>query len=65
MAILLGKVILSFPTIVKNPRLTFEQMLVIGVRSLPLVFITSIFTGAVSAWQAAYQQFWEAYGDRL
>ena len=27
----------------------------IGVNSLPLVLIISIFTGAVSAWQAAYQ----------
>lgn len=30
-------------------------MLKIGVNSLPLVSIVSIFTGAVSAWQAAYQ----------
>lgn len=54
-AILLGKIVLAIPRIFQNLRLTTEQMLVIGVRSLPLVFITSIFTGAVSAWQAAYQ----------
>jgi phospholipid/cholesterol/gamma-HCH transport system permease protein len=54
-AILLGKICLAVPRIFQNLRLTTEQMLVIGVRSLPLVFITSIFTGAVSAWQAAYQ----------
>ncbi|HDK36293.1 MAG TPA: ABC transporter permease, partial [Bacteroidetes bacterium] len=30
-------------------------MLEIGVRSLPLVVTVGIFTGAVSAWQAAYQ----------
>jgi len=32
-----------------------EQMRRIGVDSLPLVFITSVFTGAVTAVQAAYQ----------
>ncbi|MBN2417455.1 ABC transporter permease [bacterium] len=30
-------------------------MLKIGVNSIPLVSVVSIFTGAVSAWQAAYQ----------
>jgi len=32
-----------------------EQVYVLGVRSLPLIVIISIFVGAVSAWQAAYQ----------
>jgi len=35
--------------------LLVEQMMQIGVRALPLVTIVSIFMGAVSAWQAAYQ----------
>jgi phospholipid/cholesterol/gamma-HCH transport system permease protein len=35
--------------------LLIEQMRRIGVESLPLVIITSIFTGAVTAVQAAYQ----------
>jgi len=35
--------------------LLLEQMRRIGVESLPLVIITSIFTGAVTAVQAAYQ----------
>ena len=35
--------------------LVLEQMRRIGVESLPLVIITSIFTGAVTAVQAAYQ----------
>lgn len=35
--------------------LVFEQALRIGVESLPLVVITSVFTGAVTAVQAAYQ----------
>jgi phospholipid/cholesterol/gamma-HCH transport system permease protein len=38
----------SFPLVV-------EQMRRIGVESLPLVVITSVFTGAVTAVQAAYQ----------
>ena len=32
-----------------------EQMAHIGVGSLPLVLIIGLFTGMVSAWQAAYQ----------
>ncbi len=36
-------------------RLVIEQMQVIGVQSLPLVVIVSLFTGAVAAVQAAYQ----------
>ena len=36
-------------------RLVFDQMHMIGVQSLLLVFIVSLFTGAVAAVQAAYQ----------
>ncbi len=32
-----------------------DQGFMIGNRSIPLILITSIFVGAVSAWQAAYQ----------
>ena len=39
----------------RDRMLVLQQMESIGVRSLPLVTITSLFTGAVSAWQAAYQ----------
>ncbi|MBU0473924.1 MAG: ABC transporter permease [Bacteroidetes bacterium] len=39
----------------KNRKLLLFQMEHIGVNSLPLVIIIAIFTGAVSAWQAAYQ----------
>ncbi len=34
---------------------TFDQMFKIGVTSLPLVFLTSLFTGMVLALQSAYQ----------
>ncbi len=36
-------------------RLIFDSMLEIGVRSLPIVFVISLFAGATTAWQANYQ----------
>lgn len=44
-----------FPTIIRSRKLVFYQMEHIGVNSLPLVLIIATFTGAVAAWQAAYQ----------
>jgi phospholipid/cholesterol/gamma-HCH transport system permease protein len=52
---LFGRIIRYLPTIPKNRKLVFYQMEHIGVNSLPLVLIIAVFTGAVSAWQAAYQ----------
>lgn len=43
------------PKIIKNRKLLLFQMEHIGVNSLPLVVVIAIFTGAVAAWQAAYQ----------
>jgi phospholipid/cholesterol/gamma-HCH transport system permease protein len=48
-------IIRALPTIFKRSRLILEQMLMMGVRSLPLVILVSVFTGSVTAWQAAYQ----------
>lgn len=48
-------IFLYTPRIVKYRKLVLYQMEHIGVNSLPLVFIIATFTGAVSAWQAAYQ----------
>ncbi|OGJ84520.1 MAG: hypothetical protein A2268_11040 [Candidatus Raymondbacteria bacterium RifOxyA12_full_50_37] len=45
----------EIPKFFKDSRATVEQMAKIGITSLPLVFLTSIFTGAVTAYQAAYQ----------
>lgn len=53
--ILLGQIGRESIYALRDRRLLFEQMELIGVKSLPLVTITSLFTGAVSAWQAAYQ----------
>jgi phospholipid/cholesterol/gamma-HCH transport system permease protein len=54
-AILIKDIFLRLPRVFRSFHLTFEQMLSMGVNSLPLVLITSIFTGAVSSVQAAYQ----------
>jgi len=54
-SILFFKVVRFFPQMFKNKKIVLEQMEHIGVGSLPLVIIIAIFTGAVAAWQAAYQ----------
>lgn len=52
---LFWKIIRSFKMIPKSREIIFYQMEHIGVNSLPLVIIIAVFTGAVAAWQAAYQ----------
>ena len=52
---LLKGVTISFPRIFKDRKLILDQMVHIGVNSLPLMTIIGLFTGAVSAWQVAYQ----------
>ncbi len=53
--ILLYRILIAMPSIFRDHHLVLKQMLEAGVNSLPLVSVVSIFTGAVSAWQAAYQ----------
>ncbi len=48
-------IIKSLRMVSKSRKIIFFQMEHIGVNSIPLVSIIAIFTGAVSAWQAAYQ----------
>ncbi len=48
-------IVKSFIMIPRSRKIIFYQMEHIGVNSLPLVLIIAIFTGAVAAWQAAYQ----------
>ncbi|MBI5807862.1 MAG: ABC transporter permease [Ignavibacteriales bacterium] len=45
----------SAPSLIRNRKNFFYQMEHIGVNSIPLVLVIASFTGAVSAWQAAYQ----------
>ncbi len=53
--LLLFKSIYYFKSIPRSLRLIIDQCFMIGYKSLPLILITSIFVGAVAAWQAAYQ----------
>ncbi|MFC1475705.1 MlaE family ABC transporter permease [Candidatus Zixiibacteriota bacterium] len=43
------------PRVFGGLRLLTTQMLYMGVNSLPLIVLVSVFTGSVAAWQAAYQ----------
>ncbi|HJX70295.1 MAG: ABC transporter permease [Bacteroidetes bacterium RBG_13_42_15] len=54
-SILAWNIFKSTGYLLKHPHLVIQQMMEIGVRSLPLVSVVSLFTGAVSSWQAAYQ----------
>lgn len=50
-----GRLLVALPSLPRSWHLLTAQMLAVGVQSLPLVVLVSIFTGAVSTWQAAYQ----------
>ena len=53
--LLMGRVFQIVPRIFSNARNTLAQMDRIGIGSIPLVLVTSLFVGAVTAVQAAYQ----------
>ncbi|MEJ2054571.1 MAG: ABC transporter permease [Calditrichaceae bacterium] len=53
--LMIGKVTRYLAQIWKNRRLVYEQMLVIGVQSIPLVLFVGVFAGAVASVQTAYQ----------
>jgi len=53
--LLLFKSVYHFKSIPRSLGLIVDQCFLIGNRSVPLIVTTSIFVGAVSAWQAAYQ----------
>ena len=53
--IFLGRIVRTIPRIPGSIKLIFDSMLEIGVRSLPIVFVISVFAGATTAWQANYQ----------
>jgi phospholipid/cholesterol/gamma-HCH transport system permease protein len=44
----------AVPTSIKKSNLVLEQMVRIGVNSLSIVFLASVFIGAVTVWQALY-----------
>ena len=53
--ILLLKAVAYFPKLWDNRRLVIDQMMEIGVRSVPLVLFVGLFSGAVASVQTAYQ----------
>jgi len=53
--IFFGRIIRTIPRIPRSIKLIYDSMLEIGVRSLPIVFVISVFAGATTAWQANYQ----------
>lgn len=54
-ALLTGRIALRAPFFFRNPSLTFQQLIRIGISSLPLIVVISVFIGAVTAIQADYQ----------
>jgi phospholipid/cholesterol/gamma-HCH transport system permease protein len=48
------KMLKALPASITRPHLLFEQMLILGVQSIPIVLLTSIFVGSISAWQVQY-----------
>jgi len=54
-SLLFLRILEAFPQIPRSFRLILRQMFVVGNGSLPLVLVTSVFTGAVATIQAEYQ----------
>ncbi len=55
LAIIVGRMVATTRFIFRSLGLIVRQMYSMGFKSIWLIAITSIFTGGVSAWQAAYQ----------
>ena len=49
------EVLKTLPYVVINPSALVEQLYIIGITSIPLIIVTSSFTGMVFSWQMAYQ----------
>ncbi|MCL2688520.1 MAG: ABC transporter permease [Chitinispirillia bacterium] len=54
------RILKAFPATIRRYHLISEQMFILGVQSIPIVLLTSIFVGAVSAWQVQY-----IFGDAI
>ncbi|MFP4162895.1 MAG: MlaE family ABC transporter permease [Chitinispirillaceae bacterium] len=54
------KMVQVLPASFKRFHLITEQMMLLGVASIPIVLLTSVFVGAVSAWQVQY-----IFGDAI
>ncbi len=47
--------LIEFRYLLKDRRMVLKQLIAVGVSSIPLVFVTSVFTGMVAAVQAKFQ----------
>jgi len=54
LGIFLWDILRALPSTLIRFHLVVEQMMIMGVYSIPVVMLTSAFIGAVSAWQAKY-----------
>lgn len=54
------KILQAMPSSFRRYHLLTEQMMLLGVASIPIVLLTSVFVGAVSAWQVQY-----IFGDAI
>ena len=54
MASFFWDILRALPGTLVRFHLVIEQMMLMGVYSIPVVLLTSVFIGAVSAWQAKY-----------
>ena len=53
--LMFGQFLVAIRRLPRSMGLLLDQVYLLGVRSIPLIATISIFVGAVSAWQAAYQ----------
>ncbi|MEN9307200.1 MAG: hypothetical protein RL173_1132 [Fibrobacterota bacterium] len=53
--VMCGRIIALFPKALKNPGEVMKQAMHLGVSSMPLIFVTSLFVGMVAAVSAKYQ----------
>jgi phospholipid/cholesterol/gamma-HCH transport system permease protein len=48
------RIVKAMPSTMARFHLIVEQMMILGVLSIPVILLTSVFVGAVTAWQAKY-----------
>ncbi len=49
-----GRILMAMPSAIAKSHLIVEQMMLMGVNTIPVVLLTSVFIGTISAWQAHY-----------
>lgn len=53
--VMCGQIMMLFPKALRRPDAVMREAMRLGVASIPLVFVTSLFVGAVAAFSAKYQ----------